>query len=54
MKVIWKSTSPLINHKTIEAQLKAINLMQQLQEWKWLEKKLSNHFEKNETRLNNT
>ncbi len=54
MKVVWKATNPLVNNQSVKTQSKAFELMQQLHEWDWLDKKLSKHFEKNNTELNNT
>ena len=48
MKLVWKSTKTRINKKSIEPISIHLQLTQQWQEWNWLEKKLSNHLDKNE------
>ncbi|MFK7771238.1 MAG: hypothetical protein AB8F94_03825 [Saprospiraceae bacterium] len=45
MKLIWKSTKILIDKNPIKSTSTSFLLKQQLEEWNWLEKKLSNHFD---------
>ncbi len=45
MKLIWKSTKAQNNKQSIKPISNQLQLIQQYQEWSWLERKLSNHFE---------
>lgn len=48
MKLIWKSTRTRNNTISIKPNCTHLQIMQQLQEWNWLEEKLSNHFNQND------
>ena len=49
MKLIWKSTRTRNNMRSIKPNCTHLQIMQQLQEWNWLEEKLSNHFNQDDS-----
>lgn len=48
MKLIWKSPKILKNSQGIAAGFNKFKLLQELKEWSWLEKKISNHLDNQE------